>query len=244
MIAHLSCLAFLYGWDTVIDRQRRGRDVGFIRDDEWSSYVVVPLLPFTFLYFQSLCILNSSIYHKSLASLNLGYNADTNHPTSGEEGLVLADSEQLSSLARTTMGARERQNKIDIISSSFLRIRSSILVTYVVFISKQLTSFSRGMYSQSPWGGPGWKSQTVSIDVPIGKRKTKEVRREQANTLNYQRRHGEVDPGAPIKNNIGSRPGIVWHPPYPKTDRSLCGFQHPICGYYLCPLNVDWNDEA
>ena len=49
---------------------------------------------------------------------------------------------------------------------------------------------------QSPWDGPGWKTSTVTIEVPTGIRQTKAVRKERAAQAQFARRHDEVDPEA------------------------------------------------
>ncbi len=49
---------------------------------------------------------------------------------------------------------------------------------------------------QSPWGSNGWKSSSVTVEIPTGKKQTKAVRKERAQATQDARRHGEVDPEA------------------------------------------------
>ncbi|KII90776.1 hypothetical protein PLICRDRAFT_697259 [Plicaturopsis crispa FD-325 SS-3] len=49
---------------------------------------------------------------------------------------------------------------------------------------------------QSPWGGNGWHTDTVVIEVPTGIKATKATKRKQANAAQSARRHDEVDPDA------------------------------------------------
>ena len=46
---------------------------------------------------------------------------------------------------------------------------------------------------QSPWDGPGWKTSTVTIEVPAGIKRTKDVRKERNAQVQFARRHDEVD---------------------------------------------------
>jgi hypothetical protein len=56
-------------------------------------------------------------------------------------------------------------------------------------IEKQLA-----MDIQSPWGGNGWRRDTIIIEVPTGKKPTAVSRRMAANAHARSRRHDEVDP--------------------------------------------------
>lgn len=47
---------------------------------------------------------------------------------------------------------------------------------------------------QSPWGGNGWRRNTIIIEVPTGKKSTAASRRSAANERARNRRHDEVDP--------------------------------------------------
>ena len=49
---------------------------------------------------------------------------------------------------------------------------------------------------QSPWGGNGWRSDTIIIEVPTGKKPTAASRRVVANARARNRQHDEVDPDA------------------------------------------------
>jgi hypothetical protein len=56
-------------------------------------------------------------------------------------------------------------------------------------IEKQLA-----MDIQSPWGGNGWRRDTIIIEVPTGKKPTAVSRRMAANARARSQRHDEVDP--------------------------------------------------
>jgi hypothetical protein len=47
---------------------------------------------------------------------------------------------------------------------------------------------------QSPWGGNGWRRNTIVIEVPTGIKPTAASRRAEANARARSRRHNEVDP--------------------------------------------------
>ncbi|PBK93718.1 hypothetical protein ARMGADRAFT_1046004 [Armillaria gallica] len=49
---------------------------------------------------------------------------------------------------------------------------------------------------QSPWGGSGWTSSTVSVDVPLMVKQTKATKKAKAQAAQYERRHGIEDPEA------------------------------------------------
>ena len=49
---------------------------------------------------------------------------------------------------------------------------------------------------QSPWGGNGWRRDTIIIEVPTGKKPTAASRRVAANARTRNRQHDEVDPDA------------------------------------------------
>lgn len=60
-------------------------------------------------------------------------------------------------------------------------------------IEKQLA-----MDVQSPWGGNGWRRNTIIIEVPTGKKLTAASRRTEANARVRSQRHDEVDPDSDL----------------------------------------------
>ncbi|KIL67325.1 hypothetical protein M378DRAFT_22905, partial [Amanita muscaria Koide BX008] len=59
--------------------------------------------------------------------------------------------------------------------------------------------------------------------------------------LDTGRRRARSEDINSVKSDIGE--WRQWNPPFPKTDRSLSGFKHPMCGHLLCPIDEDWNNE-
>ena len=51
---------------------------------------------------------------------------------------------------------------------------------------------------QSPWGGNGWRRDTILIEVPTGKKPTAASRCMAANMRAQNQRHDEVDPNADL----------------------------------------------
>ena len=51
---------------------------------------------------------------------------------------------------------------------------------------------------QSPWGGNGWRCDTIIIEVPTGRKPTVASRRMEANERARNRQHDEVDPDADL----------------------------------------------
>ena len=58
-------------------------------------------------------------------------------------------------------------------------------------IEKQITT-----NNQSPWGGNGWRRDSVIIEIPTGAKPTVASRRMEANERARRQRHDEVDPSA------------------------------------------------
>ena len=71
------------------------------------------------------------------------------------------------------------------------RFKTTDLDVNFMTIEKQIASDI-----QSPWGGNGWRRDTIIIEVPTGRKPTAASRRMVANMRARNRQHDEVDPDA------------------------------------------------
>ncbi|KAJ7441109.1 hypothetical protein FB451DRAFT_1569315, partial [Mycena latifolia] len=98
--------------------------------------------------------------------------------------------------------------------------------------------------SEMEWEGNGWKTSTVTIKIPLGKKATKEMRRQKAADAQTARRYGLADPEADeVETHKFEIPGFH-HRSLVHVMRSIIQFDDAAKAFHWHPYEQFWTPAA